>query len=339
MQSHTSARETEQVIELAIKTIHIPQLTMFTYPTRLASAWKPDILQIEIPPYSLPQKKLKITVSPGSTESIKFRFDSKFKKVYRKFAKPVSLSGQYIFDARRDSDRNMAHLIKNELAGLVATQTGLKIEEPITVLLPARASAMAKEAYKILGYSTLCTDRHVVGTLITAPSGREGAYYGYYGQLLKHLDFEGYIQNTPDRVFIARKGTRALLNEKEIEAVLQEYGFKKFYYEDIPVSQQWSIARNAKVVVGMHGAALSTLLFNPNSPKLIELFHPGYVTHTYRHFTCCELGGRWCGVIGQMESNLIQELDVNQNARHFALSSTKIDPTSLRKALQHLEIE
>ncbi|MGB3560518.1 MAG: glycosyltransferase family 61 protein, partial [Geitlerinemataceae cyanobacterium] len=182
------------------------------------------------------------------------------------------------------------------------------------------------------------TDRDISGTLISTPLGDKGKYLAYYDRLFKELNFNGYVTKTPERVFISRKGTRSLLNEKEIEAVLQDYGFQKVYYEDISVSEQWSISKNAKVVVGIHGAALCSLLFNRNAVKLVELFHPGYVTHLYRNIVCV-LGGSWCGVTGEMETNLIKELDVRKNSRRFALSPTKIDPTSLRKALQHLGIE
>ncbi len=232
----------------------------------------------------------------------------------------------------------MAHILKNVMPGLLAAQKMMNIEEPITVLLPANASAMAKTAYEILGFSTLCTDRDIFGKLIYTPLGIKEIYQEYHDLLFRNLAFKGYINETPERVFISRKGTRTLLNEKEIEAVLQDYGFQKVYYEDISVSEQWSISKNAKVVVGIHGAALCSLLFNRNAVKLVELFHPGYVTHLYRNIVCV-LGGSWCGVTGEMETNLIKELDVRKNSRRFALSPTKIDPTSLRKALQHLGIE
>jgi capsular polysaccharide biosynthesis protein len=116
---------------------------------------------------------------------------------------------------------------------------------------------------------------------------------------------------------------------------LQAYGFKKYYFEDIPISEQWSVGRNAKVIVGMHGAALSNLVFNSNKVKLIELFHPGYVIDMYRNMANA-VGGTWCGVSGQITKDVIGKLDFKQEARAFAESRTQIDINSLRMALEYL---
>ena len=116
---------------------------------------------------------------------------------------------------------------------------------------------------------------------------------------------------------------------------MQAYGFKKYYFEDIPISEQWSVARNAEVIVGMHGAALSNIVFNINKVKLIELFHPGYVVDMYRNMVNA-VGGTWCGVSGQITEDVIGKLDFKQEARGFALTRTQIDINSLRMALEYL---
>jgi capsular polysaccharide biosynthesis protein len=116
---------------------------------------------------------------------------------------------------------------------------------------------------------------------------------------------------------------------------LQAYGFKKYYFEEIPISEQWSVAKNAKVIVGMHGAALSSIVFNSNKVKLIELFHPGYVVDMYRNIANA-VGGTWCGVSGKITEDVIGKLDFKQEARAFAETRTQIDINSLRMALEYL---
>jgi capsular polysaccharide biosynthesis protein len=116
---------------------------------------------------------------------------------------------------------------------------------------------------------------------------------------------------------------------------LQAYGFKKYYFEDIPISQQLSVARNAKVIFGMHGAALSSFVFNSNTVKPIELFYPGYLIDMYRNMANA-VGGIWCGVSGQVTEEVIGKLNFKQEARAFAGSRTKIDIKSLRMALEYL---
>src|SRR5262249_25954966 len=156
--------------------------------------------------------------------------------------------------------------------------------------------------------------------------------------LFGELPIEGYQAHTPERVFLSRKGPRSLLNEAEVAALLERYGFRKVYFEDIPIAEQWSIARNARVVVGLHGAALASLVFNRGGVTLVELFHPGYVVDMYRHLTNV-VGGTWVGVTGQMPGNLVRELDEKGNARSFAAASTRIDPGALERALRFIGVE
>ncbi len=176
------------------------------------------------------------------------------------------MGDKYILDARYETDKNIAHIVKNVAPGLLPAQKLPPQIPDITVVLSADCSKMAKTAYKLLGFSILCTDKDVKGKIIDAPTGRYGQYEVWYKELFGKLSFEGYEKDTPKRIFISRKGNRSLINESEIEELLNKYGFKKFYYEDIPISQQWSIGRNAEVIVGLHGAALSsTVLTKINS--------------------------------------------------------------------------
>jgi hypothetical protein len=311
-----------------------PASKMFTYPTRLASAWQPSIMEINLPEQYKDSSEVETTVRQGSTRSLGIKYRNIYKTIYKTFTAPVQMDDEYIYDSRYETDGNIAHIV----AGVASTVLAVKQTCPkVTVILRANATTMAKEAYKLLGIPVLCTNKDVYGKLILGTDGSQGIYEGLYTSLFGDLSFEGYNKQTPERVFISRKGTRQLINESEIEQILQEYGFEKFYFEDIPISEQWSITKNAKVIVGMHGAALSSLVFNRNAVKLVELFHPGYVVDMYRWMTNA-VGGTWCGVTGQIPKNLIADLEFKQKARSFALLPTKIDPTSLRMALDYMDI-
>ena len=305
---------------------------MFTYPTRLASAWKPQIMEINLPEYQLQRPDIHISIRQESTQTITKDSDNIYRKIYRKFTPPMQVDGEYILDSRYETDGNIAHIMTAVVPRLLAAK---KMCDRVTIVLKSNASNMGKNVYKLLGASIICTDKDINGKLVLADDYNPGAYEGCYTALFGELAFEGFNPQTPEKIFISRKGTRSLINESEIDLTLQAYGFKKYYFEDIPISEQWSVTKNAKVIVGMHGAALSHMVFNCNKVKLIELFHPGYVVDMYRNMVNA-VGGTWCGVSGQITEDVIGKLDFNQKARDFALTSTKIDLDSLRMALEYL---
>ncbi len=326
--------EPEKSSIISSSVITVAPSKMFTYPTRLASAWKAGIMEINLPAYQLDMPEIEVTTHQGSTRSLGIKNRNIYKIIHKSLAAPIQIDEEYIYDSRYDTDGNMAHILTNVAPRVLVAK---EICPRITVVLWANASTMARTAYKLLGFPLLCTNKDVDGKLILTPESHKGAYEGLYSSLFGDLAFEGFNKQTPERVFISRKGTRRLINENEVEQTLQEYGFEKFYFEDIPISEQWSIAKNARVIVGLHGAALSSLVFNRNEVKVVELFHPGYVVDMYRRMTNA-VGGTWCGVTGQISDSVLTELDFKQKARSFALSPTRIDTTSLSMALQYLGV-
>ncbi|MFM9268549.1 DUF563 domain-containing protein [Tychonema sp. BBK16] len=326
--------EAEQNILVSNQPIDVLASKMFTYPTRLAAAWKADIMEINLPAYQTKKPDIEINIRQESTRSIENRSGNIYQKIYRKLVAPIQIDGEYVLDSRYETDGNIAHILSGVAPRLLAAKKNC---DRVTLILRSNATNMGKNAYKLLGVSIICTDKDINGKLILSDDHYPCAYEGASASLFQDLEFEGFNPQTPEKVFIARKGTRNLINESEIEQILQAYGFKKYYFEDISISEQWSIARNAKVVVAMHGAALSSLVFNRNKVKLIELFHPGYIVNMYRHMANA-MGGTWCGVSGQITKDVIEELDVKEKPRAFALTSTRIDVNSLRMALEYMGV-
>jgi hypothetical protein len=307
----------------------------FTYPTRLAHAWEPRILEIAHPAEHLHRRSIEISVREASTRSLGIRFRNPYKRLYQKYAAPIQHRDGYLFDTRYEVDGNIAHIL-----GCIAIKALLarRSYPNITLILRENPHKMAIEAYRLLGFPILCTNRDVEGNLIIlSEQNDEPDFEPFYQTEFGQFEFEGYTAETPERVFLARRGTRSIINQGEIEQLLSKYGFTTLYFEDYSMAEQWSIARNAKAVVGIHGAALKNLVFNNQAVKLIELFHPGYVVDIYRRDNAVS-GGSWCGVSGQFPGNIIQKLEVEQDARSFALSRLTIDPISLQKALDEIAI-
>jgi hypothetical protein len=122
--------------------------------------------------------------------------------------------------------------------------------------------------------------------------------------------------------------------------------------EDLTTSEKWSIARNAKVAVAVHGAGTGNFIFNrqgltPGTAKgcglkLIELYSPCYVIPTYRRFGIV-LNGKWCAVRGQITPEMLHYLDFDNAPRNPEKSPIrdpfKIDLPALEMALDYMEVE
>jgi len=315
-------------------TLLVAPSKVFTFPTRLADAWVAQGLEIHLPGYCLSRPSLSLSVRTGVTNLRHFGLRTLPKYLYAKIAPAISVTGTPLFDTRCDTDGNIAHVLLN--AGPALLHSKQTFGE-VTAIVKSNVSAMGREAYRLLGCSVLNTDRDVRGEVIVPPDWRNAMYLTWYAALFSAIEIAEPRAATPERVFLSRKGPRRLVNEEEVEQTLARYGFHKMYFEDIPLAEQWWIARNAQAVVGIHGAALASLVFNGRGVKLLELFHPGFVVNHYRHLTNA-IGGTWCGVTGQMPAEIVRELDVKRNGRKFAYSPIRIDLDSLRRALDFLDL-
>lgn len=76
-----------------------------------------------------------------------------------------------------------------------------------------------------------------------------------------------------ERIYIARKGEekRGIINEALVNEKLKDFGFVKIYPSDYPFELQVKIFSNAKVVVGVSGAAMTNIIFCKNETKVICL--------------------------------------------------------------------
>ena len=87
-----------------------------------------------------------------------------------------------------------------------------------------------------------------------------------------------------DFIYLSRKNAiyRRILNEEELIALLDSFGFTSFCLETLSLLEQIDLFSQAKVIVAPHGAALTNLIFCNPGVKVIEIFAPSY------HMTCYE---------------------------------------------------
>jgi hypothetical protein len=78
------------------------------------------------------------------------------------------------------------------------------------------------------------------------------------------------------RIYISRRRAayRRIVNEAEVEAVLREWGFETYLFEDMTFQEQVSLMAQAEAVVSASGAALTNLLFAPPGAKVFVMVEP-----------------------------------------------------------------
>lgn len=85
-----------------------------------------------------------------------------------------------------------------------------------------------------------------------------------------------------DCIFIYRKGLRSLSNNDEVLSKFMQLGFYCFDPGDYDLETQIDVLSNAVLVVGVHGAGLTNILFAKGLKKLIEIMPGNMQPNHYR---------------------------------------------------------
>jgi hypothetical protein len=92
------------------------------------------------------------------------------------------------------------------------------------------------------------------------------------------FDSINYVKNNNYKYILISRGLskRKLLNEEELYKSLMKFGFLKIHFENLSFKKQIEISRNAKIMIGYHGAGLSNCFFMKKNMNLIELVNKYY---------------------------------------------------------------
>ena len=90
----------------------------------------------------------------------------------------------------------------------------------------------------------------------------------------------------PSRIYFTRGDVpshrRRVRNERDVEQVLREHEFEIVRNDPATPWRQVELSRSAELMVGLHGAALTNVMFMPKGARLLELRHPGPHWDIYR---------------------------------------------------------
>lgn len=321
------------------QSVVVPEARMFCHPSRVANIYRPTIEIVLQSEESIVQENWSVNIEDRKTKSYITRTGAGRKAMVRYLSerimtgKEITLADRYFYDARFADNTNAAHLIQHHLTslGLIKSATGLSKTE-LFVILDARPASIALDIFSQAGYHVIQTNLPVEGMEVRVEYNEFFLYIPY----VRFLGIDCYQLETPQKIFISRKVSRRLINESEIWSCLKEQGYVRYYFEDIPLSLQWSLVRNALEIVSIHGAALGSLAFRVDSNfLLVELFGPGFVADCFRKYVAV-LGGRWAGCRGKLTGTIVDHIDSRKDIKKFAFDDFEISTEVVLTAIRHL---
>jgi hypothetical protein len=134
------------------------------------------------------------------------------------------------------------------------------------------------------------------------------------------------------RIYVTRGAmphTRILVDEDEVLAALDRFGFERIDPGAMTVPEQIRAFAEAELVLAPHGAALANLAFASAGATVVELFAPDFVQGCYWKLATTVPGLRYRYLVGEGRAGRLRE------GRGVA-SDIRIDVRSLNRLIEHL---
>ncbi len=321
----------------------IPESVMFGHPSRFKNIWQPTTERILLEEERLKDQTITASIRPGTTGTfLSYRPEGKRAKLHLavetfRHGRVLDLGESLLYDARYVFNDNIAHLLGNHTANLGFAKRYLGVEpSDCTVVLGKGTSQMAHRYFDFLGFETIETNRAVRGNLLQVALDFELQTYSLI-PFIPELEPEGVERGGVEKLFVSRSTSRKISNEDEIWPILEERGYERFYFEDIPLAQQWALIRDASYIVATHGAALGYLsakagVENGADFQLLEIFSPGLVADIFRK-TSAIVGGRWMCCRGKVTSEFAAAVEESGNVKAMDAADFELHPETFLQAM------
>lgn len=316
----------------------VPRASILCAKSRLGNLYKPTISEICLAEEIIPAESLSFSVEKNQTKPFhevrKLGIRTGVRSRIAKYITgSLNLKERLVWDARSIDNENIAHLIQHHLAPLSFFRANTKLPlDDLVVVLDAEPPDLAQRVMKQAGLEVVCTDLPVQGNILTTKPVQFYHYLPFLYQYLGTADKSKF----PEKVFVSRKASRRIKNEELVSGIAKDFGYEKFYFEELPVGDQWRVLANATHVLGIHGAALGSLGFRNSAHrgvKLCELLPAGCVIDVFRKYLSV-LGGNWVGVRGIVTYQVAREIDSPLKYRNHAWDDFSVEPDSICEALE-----
>lgn len=329
--------------EIAVSDFRMHADTLITAQSYLIDRIVPDCEVITLPGRvvpggTIPYRRVAQMPAPPHHTRLRDRIRGKARKA------PVPLLGRLGLECRVVSPENWSHFLN--IHAPLAIELARRLDMPVrdlTLILPADLPGFIQRAAEHLGLCIQMTDGPVQGP---------GVLFELTGNVIRPdrrdwLLASGVIDDLarqpvadlPRHVFLARRKTRHLTNQDEIEAILTPRGFTTIYPEDLPVAQQFALFNAAETIVAVHGAGLGPLLYrHPDSPlqHLVEILPVGHMTDVFR-MMAQQVGCDWIGIRGRIKPEYVKPAyDLGRFFTAYSLDGFEADPVALDRALARM---
>jgi capsular polysaccharide biosynthesis protein len=254
---------------------------------------------------------------------------------------PVPVDGPFI-DLRANHYFNWSHHLNSFLP--IAIFGRERAGVPLTALLPEGMPDAAVALYRSFGFDSLLADAPVRGRQLVWRMSPMEAFSSY-----RHRMVEGFMRahdadeavfpsfdDLPKKIFVARKDTRRISNQAEVEAVLAALGYATIYMEEHSNEMQFALVRGASHIVGIHGAGLAPLQYYPLGREpldFVEIQPPG-CTSNFFQLMADQIGARYCAVRGRLKPEYVEPSYDGTPLTRFTSDDFEVDPFSVRVAIE-----
>jgi hypothetical protein len=193
--------------------------------------------------------------------------------------RPPRVMRQPVLDLRSREPNNFAHLLLDLIPYSLYARG---VVGPEVAILFRKLGRRFGELLDIFGIAPDFERRRIEADVVKIGGTRGLAVYdfdltttfdcpgiAFFPNVYAGMDFSSSTKF--ERVFLARRDARRLINQNEVEEAVARFGYRTVFMEDYSLREQLSIGAQAKHIVAVHGAAMSFLIMAQRIDSIIEL--------------------------------------------------------------------
>ena len=200
---------------------------------------------------------------------------------------------------------NYFHWITDSLTRLMLAE---HLPEPVRIIIPFAESPYVLDSLKLLGLAEKCEmfeakSLQVERFYFSSPTAMTGAWNPLGWDWLRSRfrpHFNTASSGKP--IFLTRRASSRIPEMLEqIESMFSNAGFEILDCGKLTVLQQIKAASGAPAIAGIHGAAMTNIIWGSPCTSVLELFQPGYLNACYEqiayqgdmNYSAVILEGEW----------------------------------------------